>query len=187
MYYYPYLNQLQKHHPYYKPNSIALPLRHHPNLYPAYSHQNNPNHYNSYPKVPYENRPEITKVEVHLAGILCEKAGFGEFNVLEIYGNIMANDTLLWSVDSKNHIKIREGNIYPIQVNKVILLESGQPLRIHGHLWEWDGDNLYDPNDDMGKAQMTFIDFSPDGERHTLKFQAKDQIVRVIFYVRSVE
>lgn len=189
MYYhpFPFLNQLQNHHPYYKHNPSAIPLRYQSNLYPAYVHQRNPKiYYNPNQKVRYKYRPDTTKVEVYLAGILCEQAGSGELNDLEIYGNIMANDTLLWNVDSKHHVKILEGNLYPIQVTKQIILESDQPLRVHGHLWEWDGGTVLDPNDDMGTKEMHFIDFSPEGERQTLKFQGKDQIVSVIFYVRSV-
>lgn len=133
---FPYSNQLQNHHLYYKHNTLANPLSYHSNAYQSYDHQRNPIiYYNPYQNVSYHYRPDTIKVEVYLAGILCEQAGSGELNDLEIYGNIMANDTLLWNVDSNHHVKMLESNLYPIQVTKQIILDSDQPLRIHGHLY----------------------------------------------------
>ena len=189
MYYHPFSssNQLQYHHPYsQKPKSIAIPYRPHPNLYHSFSNYNNQGiSYIPYYNVHHPKRQGPKRVQVWLWGITCIQAGLGELGYLQIYGTLGANNTILWSKEWSKKVNIHEGQYYPISVTKEIVLEEGQPLKLHGHLWEFD---TLPPNDDMGEREIhiSYYDLKKDWVEYKLKFQESDQIVEAVFQVRMI-
>ena len=173
---------------YYHPFSSSSRSQHnHPNFYPSFSHYHNQSiYYTPYYNVHYPNRQGRKRVHVWLWGITCiQDGGYGEGGHVQIYGTLGANNTILWSKDAINYIDIPSGNLYPTQVTKEIVLEEGQHLKLHGHLWEHD---ILSSDDDMGvrEVNISYYDIKNDWVEYKLKFQENGQIVEAVFQVREI-
>lgn len=134
---------------------------------------------------PYRQNP--VRAEVLLVGIHNNRSGDFEGSGLAIYGWLKAKDTLLWSVDASNAVTIREGNLYPIRVQKTIRLDPGEPLKLEGHLWERDPFPLED-DDDMEKRELSLSvdELSSNWRDIYFPFSQSDQQVTVFLRVRLV-